>query len=345
MLKTKVSFQSAKRIVKTVLFAKRTVFLFGPPGVGKSALGREIAQELGAELCLLDAPLVQPIDYLAAVPNHEMKKVMLYPTGFIPEKGPAVVLVDDLPHAKPYQQTPLLQMALDRRIGPIKFSDDVYFILTGNREEDLAEVNPIISPLLNRLVQLELEPSLEEWLEWGGETIREEVQAFLKAYPTEFVRVPQEGQNAWPTPRSWHILSDCLNYAERLSSEEVRALAYGTVGEYTGGLFFTFVAHLRGIDPTRIVEKGEIPQETARERVYAYMYAVCSLLKGKGVEYLNKWAKNIVKFFDQLPGEFKTAMLKELCSDRGKKTSMDLVEELRKYSPQVDKHLLSLLRG
>ncbi|MGB9811362.1 MAG: ATP-binding protein [Dictyoglomus turgidum] len=339
----KLNFKETKNVTKQVILNKRVPFVWGPPGIGKSSLGREIAEELGAEIYILDAPLLQPIDYMAPVPNHAEKKVHLYTSGFLPESGPAVVLVEDLPHAKTYQQIPLMQMVLDRRIGPMKFSDDVYFIITGNREEDLAGVNPLPSPLLNRLVHIDMDPDLEEWMVWAKiNGINEDIAGFLRAFPGEFLKLPEEGKKAWPTPRSWHIFSDCIKDAK--SEEMIRYIGSGTVGSSTTQLFIAYVKYLKEIDPKAIVEKGELPQEESRDKIFAYIQAVTGLLKKNGKQYMVKHKDGVVNFFRWLRGEFKMAFLKELVTyDQKGKPIATLVATLAELEPEVVNYITQII--
>jgi len=344
-MEMKFNFKETKELVKMIITAGRTPFIWGPPGIGKSTIGRDIAEELKAELFILDAPLLQPIDYVAAVPDHTSKRIALYPSGFLPEKGPAVVLVEDLPHAKGYQQVPLMQMVLDRRIGPLKFGNDVYFIITGNREEDLAGVNPLPSPLLNRLVHVDMQPDLEEWIVWAKKNeLADEIIGFLQAFPGEFLKLPQEGQRAWPTPRTWHILSDCIKGKSNEST--VRNIAIGTIGPTTTGMFMAYVKYLRDVDPVKIIEKGEIPNETGRDKLYAIIQSVAGLLKEKKKPYINKNAQGIGSFFNWLPGEFKVAFLKELVVySKNGKPSAELIAEIVKTNPEVSRYCINLING
>jgi hypothetical protein len=346
-MEMKLSFRETKELTKHIIQAERTPFIWGPPGIGKSTIGREIAKEFNAELYILDAPLLQPIDYLAAVPNHQEKKVMLYPSGFLPEKGPAVVLVEDLPHAKSYQQVPLMQMVLDRRIGPMKFAPDVYFIVTGNREEDLAGVNPLPSPLMNRVAHIEMQPELEEWIDWARKAeLASEVIGFIQAFPGEFLKLPQEGQRAWPTPRSHHILSDCIKpLLSNFSKNEslIRHLAVATVGPTTAGMFIAYVKYLKNIDPVEIIERGHIPSESARDKLFAIVQSVAGLIKSKKKGYITKHKDNTKTFFNSLSGEFKVTFLKELITYSGKRPNTAYLEELIQAVPEIQQYTTNLI--
>lgn len=339
-MEIKGTYQQIKQIIPKILKAKRTPAIWGPPGIGKSSLGREIAKELGCEIVVLDAPLLQPFDYAIAVPDHSEKKVKLYDCGYLPQKGPVVVLVEDLPHAKSYQMIPLMQIILDRRIGNLKFADDVYFIITGNREEDLADVNFIPSPLLNRIIHLNLEVNFEEWEKWAKSSgINEKVIAFLKSSPQYFLELPSEGQKAFATPRSWHAFSDILNVGVE-NEEELRIIAYGCIGPKAGSSFMGWWKYFQSLNPKEIIEKGEVNYKNNVE-LYSVILSVTSYLK-KNVGEIEKNKENLGKIFNSLPGEFKMFFLKELVEYKENGINIKIIEKFVQNVPDSVKFFKSL---
>ena len=341
----KLNFKELIPLVVNTILAGRVPAIWGPPGIGKSALGRKVREEIEKEIgqpvgfYLLDAPLLQPFDYTIAVPDHQTKTVQLYKTGYLPEKGPAVVLVEDLPHAKQFQVIPLMQIVLDRRIGPLYFSNDVWFIITGNREEDLANVNPLPSPLYNRLIHFEMEADLDVWREWAkANELDPRVVGFVYAFPQYFCQLPQEGVKAWPTPRSWHMLSDVIKGKE--DERIIRALASATVGSSVTSVFISWVKYLQELDPREIIAKGELPHYKDRQHLFAIVCSITSLITKMKKEEIKKNIENIVKIWNALDGDYKITFLKELIIYEKDKMntsvlsyimSLPQAEKMRKY--------------
>lgn len=350
MTELSYNFKELVPLIKQTILSGRTPAIWGMPGIGKSALGRHVADLIGQEkgvgvsFYILDAPLLQPFDYAVGVPNHKSKKIELYPTGFLPKEGPAVVLVEDLPHAKPYQVIPLMQIVLDHRIGPHYFTENVWFIITGNREEDLANVNPLPSPLYNRLVHFNMSPDVDEWRIWGkGNGIDERILGFVYAYPQYFCQAPQEGVKAWPTPRSLHMLSDCIKGTE--DENTLRAMSSATVGPAVTNIFMAWVKYLQGVDTDAIITRGEIPHYKDRSQLFAIVGAVASRLKTYKPEKIKKNVVNIVAFWRSLEGDYKISFLKELLTyDKNGKVDAKVLsllisfpecEEMTKYVHEI----------
>lgn len=342
-MEIKYSFRELKAYLPVVMKAGCTPAIWGPPGVGKSTLGREVAKALNADLYILDAPLLQPIDYAVAVPDRDSKKVVLYTTGFIPEKGPAVILIEDLPHAKPYQMVPIMQMVLDRRIGTLKFSDNVYFVITGNRDEDLAGTNPIPSPLNNRLIHFTMDADPEEWTKWAErEGLHRYVVGFVKAYPGMLVKPPEDGVKAWPTPRSYHMLARLLAEAEkedRLTEESLRALASASIGSSAAHMFVAWVKYYSSINPQKVLA-GEIPNTQDRTQMFAVALSVAGYLKKAKTM---PPAESLRRFFSRLPGEMKVMFLKELVDCRHDRIDTELLRSVVSRIPEASSYVIEIL--
>lgn len=345
-MEIKLSFKESKKMATLAIKAKRTPALWGPPGIGKSSMAREIAAEIGAEVVILDAPLLDPTDYAIAVPNHEEQKVKIYPTGFLPQKGPALIVIEDLPHAKSYQQIPVMQMVLDRRIGNMKFSDDVYFFITGNREEDLAGINPIPSPLNNRLFHIEMDVDPDEWLVWAkSNELDEKVTGFITARKDLLLQLPEEGKKAWPTPRSWHMCSDLLKEAgTNIDDSTLRYILSGSVGSSVASMFIAWFKYLQTVNPKDIIENGKIPNVQDRSQMFAVVQAVAGLLTKSGAKYAEKNKNGISAFFNWLQGEFKMAFLKELVTyDAKGNMNITLLSKVIEFMPKATDYVVSIL--
>ncbi len=293
MAELNYNFQDLIPLVKQVITAGRVPYLWGPPGIGKSALVKYVAELISQEIkqpikfYTLDVPLLQPFDYAVGVPNHNTKTVELYRTGFLPRKGPAVVAVEDVSHGKSYQVIPLMQIVLDHRIGPLYFEKNVWFVLTGNREEDYAYVNSLPSPLNNRLTHFNMVANLDVWRIWAkANELDERVINFVHAYLQYFCQDPKEGVKTWPTPRSWHMLSDCIK--NETKEKLLRAMSSACVGSAVTNIFMAWVKYLREIDTEAIITKGLIPDHKDRSQLFAIVGAVTARMQRMKSEKIKK---------------------------------------------------------
>ena len=222
--------------------ATRTPFIWGPPGIGKSALVRDAADFLGIPCVTLLGTQLAPEDLIGVprIREHGGRHV----TEFCPPKAilrdePYLLFIDELNSAVPDVQKAFYSLILDRRLGDYELPAASRVVGAGNRIEDRALVRPMATALSNRMVHVALEPNADAWLTWGASHgIHPLVLAFVRARPDRLAETPpSDATPAYPTPRAWHMLSDSL---AAVSEDLWPALAAGSVGDRAGAEFAAF---------------------------------------------------------------------------------------------------------
>jgi hypothetical protein len=229
--------QALSSLVQT----KLPVYLWGPPGVGKSSLVRQAAASNEMDVCDIRAVLLDPVD-LRGLPRVDKSGVAQWcPPAFLPRKGQGILFLDELAQAPPLVQAACLQLTLDRRIGEYALPDGWAVVAASNRQEDRAGAHRLITPLLNRFVHLDLEVSNDDWQTWAiAANIAPEVRAFLRFCPGDlFSFDPSRNERAFPTPRSWEAVSKIISIA--CVPQLTHSLVAGCIGEGIAAKFCAFV--------------------------------------------------------------------------------------------------------
>ena len=120
---TITSVQTRKAML-SAFKTKRPVFLWGPPGIGKSDVVSEIAEELGGLMIDLRMAQMEPTD-IRGIPyyNKEKNKMDWAPPIDLPDEETAsqypivVLFLDEMNSAPPAVQAAGYQLILNRRIG------------------------------------------------------------------------------------------------------------------------------------------------------------------------------------------------------------------------------------
>jgi hypothetical protein len=133
--------------------------------------------------------------------------------------------------------------------------DGWYIAAACNKASHKAHVNQISAPLRNRFVILDIEPELERWTQWAfTHNIDETVIGFLQWNPTALYQLPKDDHVAFPTPRSWALVSYLLNTI--VSDESPKEYLTGTVGRAAAGEFQAYVDEIQYMPDVDKLLKG-----------------------------------------------------------------------------------------
>jgi hypothetical protein len=232
---------------------RRSVFLWGPPGIGKSSIVYQVAELLGYEVLELRLGDRDPIDFRGVpVPVLRMKdgsEVYLtaahtvkpedveggitrsFPPSYLalPNKK-IIIFLDEMNMADKAVIKVAQQMVLDHKVADIVLPENIVIIGAGNRETDGAFVQRMPKPTLNRFIHYFLREDADGWIDWAVKNdIHPMVIAYIKFKPTDLFQFnPKSVDKAFPTPRTWEFASDLLKANLRVGLFQSLA---GTIGK------------------------------------------------------------------------------------------------------------------
>lgn len=337
-----MKLSDAYKITKNAIKSQTPVMLWGPPGIGKSSLIHQIAEELGLQNLDLRLAQLEPTDLRGVpMPNRETNRADWYLPGFWPDSaeedtirtvvtvddkgketakevkvkkgcgvnGPGIVFLDEIEKAPVSVKNASLQLVLDRMVGTYKLPDDWAIVAAGNREEDGCFSAPLGSALSNRMIHLEIEADVESWSSWARENdVSEDVIAFLHLRGDFLYK--QTDEHAFPSPRSWVIASDLIKSVK--SQRDQKEMLTASVGKGVSSEFVVWANVYRNVDPDAIF-KGVMPSPW-EEKDQSYKYAVAlavafALRKRKGG--IKKVEDNVSEFIGMLSPELRVIFLKQ----------------------------------
>jgi hypothetical protein len=292
---------------------KRPVFLWGPPGIGKSELIQGLTEDLGGACIDLRLGQCEPTD-LRGIPYFDRDKGVMnwappieLPSEEFAKQYPIVVLfLDEMNSAAPAVQGAAYQLILNRQVGTYKLPDNVVMVAAGNRESDKGVSYRMPSPLANRFVHLEVRQDFDSWFNWAvSKNIHKDVVGYISfAKQDLFDFDPKSASRSFATPRTWTFVSDFL-YDEDATDAELTDLIAGTVGE---GLAVKFMAHRKvagSMPKPEDVLAGKVKELKVKEvsAMYSLTISLCYELqeqyKKLGKDKMADWhtqADNFLKF-------------------------------------------------
>jgi MoxR-like ATPase len=204
------------------------VFIWGPPGIGKSALVRVFAESVGLLCVSLLGSQLAPED-LIGVPQIVDGKSRFCPPTIIAREEPYCLFLDELNACSQEVQKAFYSLILDRRIGEFELPKGTIVIGAGNRSEDAAITRPLSSALVNRLIHVQLRASAKDWLAWAESAgVNELVLSYIRTRSDHLWSKPPKHEEPFSTPRAWTMLSAALeSYGNELSPDIIKLLAAG----------------------------------------------------------------------------------------------------------------------
>lgn len=305
---------------------KRPVFIWGPPGIGKSEIVDSITQERSGYMIDMRLALMEPTD-LRGIPVPNMNTGLMewlppadLPTQELADQFECVVLfLDEMNQAPQSVQAAAYQLILNRRLGNYKLPDNVLIVAAGNRESDRGVAYRMPSPLANRFVHLEMTTDFEDWQTWALENnVDPEVVGYVTANKMDLMNFdPRTASRAFATPRSWTFVSQMLpQEGEQISDGRLHDLIAGTVGD---GIATKFMAH-RAIagklpNPSDILD-GTVKTLPAEGREISAMFSLTASLcyelrdfvDRNGKEKMDELYKMADNFFRFMMDNFETEM-------------------------------------
>ncbi|MBQ4320970.1 MAG: AAA family ATPase [Oscillospiraceae bacterium] len=296
-----------------------SVMLWGPPGVGKSQGVREIAgiirRKTGKKTVITDVRLLlfNPVD-LRGIPTANEDRtlaVWLKPKIFQMDESPDTVnilFLDEISAAPPSVQAAAYQITLDRTVGEHTLPENCIVIAAGNRASDKSVAYNMPKALANRLCHFEIKGDAASWHDWAVKAgVHPYVTGYLEYNPSALMRFEPAGVGlAFPTPRSWEMVSGILNTVSA-DLEKVWPLVVGCIG-YTAASGFRSWTELYASmpDAAKIFDgqKTEIPK--AQE----LLIALRSVMVRYAAEHPEKTKiENAITYACKLPWSFRGKLL------------------------------------
>jgi hypothetical protein len=307
--------KSAKKAIRKAIQVRRPVFLWGPPGIGKSDLVKQIGDEAGREVIDIRLALWEPTD-IKGIPyyNAEQGKMVWAPPAELPTdpESTALIFLDELNSAPPAVQAAAYQLILNRRVGTYQLPKGVDIVAAGNREGDRGVTYRMPAPLANRFLHLEMKVDFDDFQEWAVmNNVHPEVIGYVGFAKQDLYDFdPKSPSKSFATPRSWVFVSDLLQ-DDDCDNDTLTTLVAGAIGD---GLSVKFMAHRKiagKLPKAADILEGKVKDLAIKEvsAMYSLTVSLCYELKDAAEKQDKKFDEKSDRFFRYMMDNFPTELV------------------------------------
>jgi len=288
--------------LKDLISIRRTVAIEGAPGGGKTSLIRSVADYLGLHYIERHLPTMLVEDFGIPVIGSDTLRYMI--PDWFPAKGSkwddgigGVLCFDDRNQAPADIQKVLANIQQARNLHGIPMADGWTVVSTGNRQEDRAGANRVLSHLSDRETTLVYETNLDDWSSWAlTNGVKPEVVAFIRFRPG-LLHDFDPNRNKNSTPRGW--VEGVSAVLGAVPAEAEYECFKGAVGEGAAAEFVGFLKIYRKLpNPDAILlnpDTADVPSDPAT--LYALSGAISSRISGANID-------RAVTYLSRCPAEF-----------------------------------------
>lgn len=303
--------------------ANQPAMIWGAPGIGKSEIIKQIADEL-KDGNLIDFRLAMrdPTSVTGYhIPDMKKKVMSFLKDEELPTSGSGILLMDELPSALPATQAAGMQLTLSRKSGSYELPPDWYICAAGNRLTDQAIVYKMPSALSYRLTHFDLEPHLPDWIDWAlANDVPSILISFLR-FREELFYKEDYTLRAAPNPRAWERVGKFINSG--ITENTLLRVASGCVGEGAGTEFYAFFRTWESL-----VSLDEImvsPQTVDIPTAPDVLYALSGML-ASGLSEIT--IPRLMPFIERIPTEFQILTVRDALA---RKAKIDKTREFLKW--------------
>lgn len=294
------------------------VAIIGESGMGKSALVKQTAKELGVECIDLRLATQEPGD-LVGIPRAQGDRTVWLKPHWWPQDGTrGILFLDELNRAPVEVRQAIFQLLTEWRMHEHVLPKGWSIVIAMNPDGKSGYQVEMLDPaMLNRLLQVTADLSVDDWLAWAHkEKLHQAVIGFISSQKSLLHKVKEQG--AFPSPRTWEYVSNLLEFAnvEETCLTEVIA---GLVGSEAAASFTGWIKknYERPVSAEEIL--GDYPKVAERVRtqsrsqnnVTATDLAALLTARHQGSKKLHKDERSAVrKFIFDLGGEEEKGKMK-----------------------------------
>jgi hypothetical protein len=351
-----VDFKTFMEVVPHVTAIKKPVLLRGRHGVGKSQVVYQLAEMLGLPVVERRASQMTEGD-LVGLPKTDGNVTSFCPPEWFKTacEDPVALFLDEVDRATIEVRQGIFELTDSRKLNGYHLHPDtlIFAAVNGGEHGDQYQVGEMDPAELDRWTVFDVEPSIEDWLNWANDRVHSMVWDFINHNRNHLEHTDDfEPNKVYPSRRSWERLDQCLSnnesgpsIIEQGASTVLFTLASSFVGFEAAVALNDYIQNYE-----RVVSPFEILDEGKHEKVADFGItdhtALVEKMEAQEIfknELSENQVQNLAKYFIALPSE--VAMKLWTVLGAGELQNTVKLHQAKVDGTQVSHHLVKILTG
>jgi hypothetical protein len=320
----KVTPHEAVDYIKDIISAKLVPMLSGDPGIGKSDIIAQILEVYNLQMLDIRLSQYDPSE-LNGYPSIKNNRAAHIPLEIFPIEGDPLpteiragltphtyagwgIFFDEFNSSSLATQAAAYKVILNHAIGSHKLHKRAVSMCAGNLATNNAIVNRMSTAMQSRLVHLELQVDVDQWVQWANQhALDHRVIAYIQSVPTNLHNFdPDHNDHTFACPRTWEFTSKLIKKILGSLQPKLPLLA-GTISEAIAREFVLYTDIYTELPTIKEIEANPTSIPISREP--GILFALSNMVAA--------WAKDsnidkLIQFVERLPLEFGTITLQNM---------------------------------
>ena len=233
-----LDFKTFIKVTPYVTAVRKPVLVRGRHGVGKSQVVYQLAKGLGLPVVERRASQMTEGDLLG-LPSTDGNVTSWNPPEWFKTActHPVVLFLDEVDRATVEVRQGIFELTDSRKLAGFTLHQDtlIFAAVNGGEHGEQYQVGEMDPAELDRWTVFDVEPTTEDWLEWAGDVVHPVIWNFINQNHTHLEHKDDyEPNKVYPSRRSWHRLSECLEAGSLLDEGADSSIVFNLTNSFVG---------------------------------------------------------------------------------------------------------------
>ena len=326
-----MKINDAKRYIKRIIEKQVpvTVAMVGPSGIGKSAIEKQLAKEMGIGFIDLRLATQEPAD-LIGIPYREGDVTKWAIPAWMPKPGTrGIICLEELNRAPNDVRQCIFQFIWDRVLHTAALPEGWTIVLAMNPETDDGsyQVETLDKALVRRCSVILIEPNVNAWMTWATDptqgNVPPEITGFIGTHKDMLFEPENFDFPITRTPAGWGDTLSLLRKAEAIPQDLEFEIIAGILGKVAATAFITYMDknYQRPVNGEEVlkdykaVREKVLKQVKKAEEMYVTNKQIIGIAEASNKKLTKKQMENLIEYIDDLSADTAAGLVHELPSE------------------------------